>query len=85
MHWAISERDYREVAAGLRTAEAAAAVTPQEVDFTPPEGQPIRLSAQAVTANYFDVLGVRLAAGRGFVAAEDRAVVDVVVVGDRCC
>lgn len=36
------------------------------------EGAPRVVEAQSVTANYFDVLGVRMAEGRGFRAEEDR-------------
>jgi predicted permease len=35
-------------------------------------GQPEPLAGQLVSGNYFDVLGVRMAAGRGFTADEDR-------------
>jgi putative ABC transport system permease protein len=37
--------------------------------------QPYRLTGAAVTADFFPLLGVRLALGRGFQASEDRAVV----------
>ena len=36
-------------------------------------GKPLRVWGTAVTANYFDVLGVRPLLGRGFLPAEDRA------------
>jgi predicted permease len=43
-------------------------------------GSTERVSGQIVTGNYFDVLDVRLAHGRGFTAAEDRAGAPVRVV-----
>jgi putative ABC transport system permease protein len=79
-HWRISDRDYRELARGLRSAFDVAAVVDQEVHLSPAVGEPVRLPAQAVSANYFDVLGVRPAEGRSFVAAEDEAGAAVVVV-----
>jgi predicted permease len=41
------------------------------VDLALAGDTPLRLSGQGVTSNYFDVLGVRPAIGRGFLAEED--------------
>jgi predicted permease len=43
------------------------------VDLVLGTDEPVRLSGQAVSANFFDVLGVRLALGRGFTAMDDSA------------
>lgn len=44
------------------------------------KGEPERVWGQAVTTNFFDVLGMRMAAGRGFAANEDS--VPMVVLGE---
>ena len=40
--------------------------------FPSPAAQPERVNQALVTANFFDVLGVRPAHGRGFQAGEDQ-------------
>jgi putative ABC transport system permease protein len=48
-------------------------------------GGPDRLFGENVTANFFSLLGVSPAAGRDFVAADDRPDADpVVILADRC-
>ncbi len=49
------------------------------------EGEPVRVRGEIVSGNYFSLLGVRMAAGRGFVADEDRVgnPMQVAVIGHR--
>ncbi len=49
-----------------------AAAGEQDVHVAPvAAGSPVRLPGQVVTANYFDVLGIAMAAGRGFLPGDD--------------
>jgi putative ABC transport system permease protein len=48
-----------------------AAVSFGQANFRPESGEGTPQPIQLVTGNYFDLLGVRLAAGRGFLASED--------------
>ena len=59
--------DWREQSASLADMAAYTATRPA---FTG-RGQPRQLSGGAVTQSFFDVLGVRFAAGRGFAPQED--------------
>src|SRR5262249_13507822 len=59
---------------GSRIADARSTPNPPSAIGNPQFGyvEPERVFAQLVTANYFDVLGLTPAAGRFFVADEDR-------------
>jgi predicted permease len=66
----ISAPELRQVsrAPGL---EAVAAGSAQSFHIVIGQDAPIRVSGGAVTTNYFEVLGTRIARGRGFTPAED--------------
>jgi predicted permease len=65
--WALPK--FVDFRAGARSWSGLAALG--NVDLALAGDTPLRLSGQAVTSNYFDVLGVRPAIGRGFVTEED--------------
>ena len=72
--------DYRSRA---KTAERIAAFSATEVNYTADGGEPVRLQALAVTSDFFELLGVRPSAGRGFTDAEAReGGASVVVISD---
>ena len=56
-----------------------AGYTPVELNLTG-QGEPWRLRGSSTSANFFDVLGVNVAMGRGFRAGEDQAGRDNVVI-----
>src|SRR5215204_837799 len=70
-------QDYREQA---RSFEGMAAATGTREFSLTREGQPELLRGEFVTANYFEVLGVRADAGRTFTEEEGRAPSTVVVL-----
>lgn len=76
---------WRELSGRSETLAELAAFTPVAVHLTAGEGEPRRIDAQLVTANFFDALRLRMAAGRGFTAAEgtDPDQADVLVLSDR--
>jgi len=61
--------DYRRRS---RRIEDLAAFVANEVNYTPEHGEPARLQALEVTAEFLPTLGVRAAIGRGFTAEEAR-------------
>ena len=61
--------DYRQRS---RTAEEMAAVLAQEVNFAPSTGEPVRLQALAVTAEFLPMIGVQPLRGRLFTTSEAR-------------
>ena len=71
-------QDYREQAQGFEGM--AAATGTREFSLTR-GGEPELVRGEFVTANYFDVLGVGVPTGRGFVEAEGREPARVVVLG----
>jgi putative ABC transport system permease protein len=71
--FAISQPDYETFRNRLPVNGNLAALTPVEVDARPEGGDPFRLAGALVSHNYFSVLGVRLSAGRGFLAGEETA------------
>jgi len=75
--------DYADIAARTRTLRGLAAHAMQPVSFTS-EGTTERLAAELVSANYFDVLEVRPALGRGFRLEEGDPLhpIPVVVLSD---
>lgn len=62
---------YRELGARAHAFEGLAVMRSWQPTLTGP-GEPERLEGQRVSAEYFRVLGVRPALGRGFTAADDR-------------
>jgi putative ABC transport system permease protein len=70
---------FRQISAGQRSFKNLAAVTNENFTLTGP-GDPEQLAAARVTWNFFDTLGVRMAAGRSFRPEEDRPGGDNVVV-----
>lgn len=73
--WALSHPAFRSLRDGLPAGGAVAAMTPIDVDLRPRGGAPRRAKGALVTTNYFDVLGARIASGRGFLPDEDERVV----------
>jgi predicted permease len=62
---------FRQVSSGQRSFSNLAAVTNENFTLTG-RGDPEQLPAARVTWNFFDTLGVRMAAGRGFRPEEDK-------------
>jgi predicted permease len=67
----FSYPDYRDLRDGNRSFSGLTAFAIRPVDLTG-SGRPERLWGAIVSANYFDVLGVRPILGRGFLAAEEQ-------------
>ena len=67
----FSPPNYRDYPAPTGAFAATAALTPVTANMTG-LGEPERLQGTRVSWNYFDLLGVRLEHGRGFVEADDR-------------
>jgi len=63
-------RDYREASRGVLEDLAALRIEPQPMSLTLADGA-TRIYGQTVSGNFFDVLGVRPAAGRFFLPEED--------------
>src|ERR1700741_200031 len=63
-----------------RVFSQMAAMDPYEAASLTGQGEPERVSAMRVTANYFAILGVPPALGRAFAAGEDRSGSDRVVI-----
>jgi putative ABC transport system permease protein len=59
--------DYRQRS---RRIEELAAFIANEVNYTPEQGEPARLQALAITAEFLPALGIQPAIGRGFTAVE---------------
>jgi len=81
----ISDRDYRAVVEHDHLLTGLAATMEQDVHVVRiGGGMPERVRAEVVTGDYFDVLGVRMVAGRGFTAGEANAreAVPVVVLSE---
>jgi predicted permease len=70
---------YRQVNAGQRSFASLAAVTNENFTLTG-RGDPEQIAAARVTWNFFDTLGVRMAAGRSFRPEEDKPGGDNVVI-----
>ncbi len=65
--------DYLDFVARSRTVGPLAAVMSDEVNLTPPAGEPVRLAALRITHGLLPMLGIRPIAGRSFTEDEDRA------------
>ncbi|HSK18539.1 MAG TPA: ABC transporter permease [Longimicrobiales bacterium] len=72
--FSVSEPNYLDFRDGQRSFVEMAAVQQASLDLTG-DGEPARLRAQAVTASFFDVLGVPVAVGRTFTEADESVVV----------
>jgi predicted permease len=69
--WDISHPDVVTLRERLPLDGRVAAVAVIELDLRPPDGEPRRIGGEMVTANYFDLLRHRLAAGRSFSPSDD--------------
>ncbi|HUR21196.1 MAG TPA: ABC transporter permease [Vicinamibacterales bacterium] len=84
-YW-VSYLDYADIRDGTPGLTGLAAATPLAVDLSiPGERDPHRIDAEIVTANYFDVLGVKALPGRTFAPHEERPTADspVAVISRR--
>jgi putative ABC transport system permease protein len=77
----VTPLDYNDWAEQNQTFDAIAAVSGALFTLSAPDSPPEQVSAQAVTAQFFDVLGVTPIAGRTFQQA-DAAAPNVVVLGE---
>lgn len=66
----VSYPDYRDIRDRTRTLDGLVALRPTAIALGGGE-KPVRAFAEMVSGNYFEVLGVPMAAGRGFLPAED--------------
>jgi predicted permease len=67
----VSPANYQDWRSGSRSFSGMAAVYGGSANLTG-RGQPVEVSVQGVTANLFEVLGIRAALGRSLVAADDK-------------
>ena len=65
-----------------RTFEAMAGAMTSQTSITGADGIPQPVAGQAVSARFFDVLGVRPIAGRTFQPSDERPLPDAVVIGE---
>ena len=65
--------DYLDFVARSRTVGPLAAVMSDEVNLTPPAGEPVWLAALRITHGLLPMLGISPVVGRAFTADEDRA------------
>jgi predicted permease len=81
----MSSRDAADVSAQMTTMTAMTGVQRLAGSLLVEGAAPVRADGEAVSANFFDVLGVRLAAGRSFLPSEDATPggSPVVVLADR--
>ena len=68
----LSPRDFYDMTAAMPSVAASAAFTDEQVTLTG-GSEPERVDSAVVTWNFFDVMGARLARGRGFVHEEGEA------------
>ena len=80
--WVISYPAYRDWRDGSRAFEGIAVSRIEQLGLRS-GGPPERVWGQLVSANYFDVLGVRPQLGRGFLADEERAAAPVAVISHK--
>ncbi len=80
----VSYPNYRDIATRLKSA-AIGGYQPETLIVMREGHGPRQMSGQFVTASFFEVLGVRMAAGRPFTSQEDipGAVTPVVVISER--
>jgi predicted permease len=77
----FSPLNYRDIISGATTLQDAAAFTPSTANLTG-SGEPERIDGASVSWNYFNVLGVAMRGGRGFVEADGSGDASAVVIGD---
>ena len=80
--WAISYLTYRDWHEGARAFEGIAVSHNEQLGLRL-GGPPERVWGQLISANYFDVLGVRPEVGRGFLPDEERTAAPVAVISHR--
>jgi len=68
----LAYETFQELPGSVRSIEAAAGVSPRWSFTLRGEGEPERLLGYWVSASFFELLGVRPAAGRSFLPEEDR-------------
>ena len=71
-YFALSGPEFADVRSRVDAFSAVAAYEFSFQNLTLPEGEPERILTMAVTAEFFDVLGVRPQHGRAFTAAESQ-------------
>ncbi len=80
----FSPPDFLDVDRQARTLSVVAGYRRDAVTIAPPGGEPRRVPAASVTADYFDVFAMPAVIGRTFTASADRATAEpLVVVGER--
>ena len=77
----LSPLNYRDYVAQTSVFERAAALTPSTANFTG-AGDPERVRGVSLTPEFFDVLGVRMTLGRGFIADDAQPGARVVIRRD---
>jgi putative ABC transport system permease protein len=77
----FSPLNYRDMISGTPTLQDAAAFTPSTANLTG-SGEPERVDGASVSWNYFNVLGVTMRSGRGFVEADGSNEASAVVIGN---
>jgi predicted permease len=68
----VSQANVNDMLAAARTFSGLAGFQESDASLAAPGGLPKPVGAAAVSADFFDVLGVRLRAGREFAAEDDR-------------
>ena len=71
MYGTVSIAEYRYLRQHSTTISHFAARTLATSNVEGPDGQTVRVSSAFVSADYFEALGIRMAAGRGFLAADE--------------
>jgi predicted permease len=81
---ALSGPDFRDYESRSKSFAGFAGINPGNANLTTSSAAPVRLTTMAVGANFFDLLGVPLERGRGFLAGEDKkGASHAVVVSDK--
>ncbi len=68
----VNAYDFRQWRLRSRTLDGVALVAGSSVVLSSPSGPPKRFTAQLVSANFFSLLGIRPALGRGFVEDDEQ-------------
>ncbi|HEY4132438.1 MAG TPA: ABC transporter permease, partial [Gemmatimonadaceae bacterium] len=80
----MSAPDFLDYQARSRNFVGFAGINPGNANLTTNTASPIRLTALGVGANFFDLLGIALERGRGFLPGEDqKGAAKVVVISDK--
>ena len=75
----VAPANFFDLRAQNQSFEAIGAYGPQDINLTG-DGEPQKVEARGVTANFFPLLGVKPSAGRWFLADEDKPGSDRVVM-----